>query len=171
MNNFLLTITLPPKRLQIDLNEPISQYLDALMAHEGNPENTSYSEVELFKLYIADVILQTLDVPIRPRIKEPDSDQIKTDPKNKNGKGFVYLAKNSRNGLYKIGYSKNPEQRENTLQSEEPEISMEAIYDGTRKIEEELHQKFSAKRVRGEWFKLDEGDVLSIKASFAEVSQ
>lgn len=38
--------------------------------------------------------------------------------------GYVYLMKNSRNGLTKIGHSSNPVFREKTLQAEEPEINL-----------------------------------------------
>ena len=65
---------------------------------------------------------------------------------------YTYLIKNKRNGLYKIGRSKNIKQREKTLQSEEPEISVIKTFDSD--IESILHSKYSDYRVRGEWFKL-----------------
>ncbi len=70
--------------------------------------------------------------------------------------GFVFLMYNKRSGLYKIGHSKNPEFRENTLQSEEPEIELLASCLGTRNDERKLHVRFSGFRVRGEWFALSE---------------
>jgi hypothetical protein len=65
---------------------------------------------------------------------------------------YTYLIKNKRNGLYKIGKTKNIKHREKTLQSEEPEISVIKTFDSD--IESILHDKYSDYRVRGEWFKL-----------------
>ncbi len=70
--------------------------------------------------------------------------------------------KNLRNGLHKIGRSLSPLKREKTLQSEEPEIEMVASWPGKTSDEYDLHKRFASKRIRGEWFNLDESDVLSI---------
>jgi len=69
----------------------------------------------------------------------------------------TYLIKNSRNGLYKIGKSYNPNFREKTLQSEEPDINMVKVWEYD--IEEFLHRKYNDCRVRGEWFKLNKSQV------------
>lgn len=88
-------------------------------------------------------------------------------PKNTYQKGNVYLMKNMRNGYTKIGYTKNkPEHRERTLQSEEPEISLMASYSGTFEDESAIHTAFSEKRVRGEWFDLDNNDLSEIEEYF-----
>lgn len=76
---------------------------------------------------------------------------------------FIYLIKNNRNGLYKIGRSKTPSIRESTLQSEEPDISMILSFAGTSQLEKELHKRFADKRVRGEWFELSGIDIEIIK--------
>jgi hypothetical protein len=76
---------------------------------------------------------------------------------------WVYVAINHRNGYHKIGYSKNPALREKTLQSEEPEIELLFSYRGDGKHEKELHEMFSHKRLRGEWFTLDDCDLTTIK--------
>lgn len=77
--------------------------------------------------------------------------------------GFVYLMRNRRNGLTKIGFSKDPKYRESTLQSEEPEVALLSAWRGTRATEEELHEQFSKARVRGEWFELDDVDCALIE--------
>ena len=64
----------------------------------------------------------------------------------------TYLMKDNHNGLYKIGFSKNPEFRESTLQSEKPSIKMVKTWD--KDIEKHLHKEYSKNRVRGEWFDL-----------------
>ena len=69
----------------------------------------------------------------------------------------TYLIKNRRNGFYKIGRSKNPLKREQTLQSEEPDIVMVKTWD--EDIENKLHIEYKEYRVRGEWFKLSKAQV------------
>lgn len=77
---------------------------------------------------------------------------------------YVYLMKDFSNGYYKIGMSNKPEYRERTLQSEKPTIEMIANkrYPSRKiaeAIEAALHNAFSEKRIRGEWFSLDAIDV------------
>jgi hypothetical protein len=76
---------------------------------------------------------------------------------------FVYLMKNLRNGYTKIGLSKNPQKREKTLQSEEPEIEILFYNKGFYEDEKFLHNHFDNKRLRGEWFDLNEEDVKFIE--------
>lgn len=78
----------------------------------------------------------------------------------------VYLAK-SDNGLYKIGTSKNSDRRMRDLRVAPVGITIEhVIYtdDGLR-LERYLHNLYSSKRVRGEWFELDASDVKTIKSA------
>jgi hypothetical protein len=76
---------------------------------------------------------------------------------------FIYLMVNSRTSLIKIGFSRNPGYRERTLHSQEPEITLVACWEGTRKTESELHSYFKAKRIRGEWFRLTLADLFKIE--------
>lgn len=76
--------------------------------------------------------------------------------------GFVYLMRNARNGLTKIGYSVKPKVRENCLQSEEPEIRLLAMFRGTGANEKELHRMFHGNRIRGEWFNLSDEQIATI---------
>lgn len=83
---------------------------------------------------------------------------------------FVYLMQDTTNGHHKIGISNNPEYRERTLQSEKPTIEMIAskkfpIRKIAESIEKALHDTYSDKRLRGEWFELDTKDVEHIKES------
>jgi hypothetical protein len=75
---------------------------------------------------------------------------------------FVYLMEDLRNGLFKIGQSQTPEKREKTLQSEVPETSLRFYIPAHDTAESELHEMFSKKRVRGEWFELTPQDILSV---------
>lgn len=84
---------------------------------------------------------------------------------------YVYLMKDVSNNYYKIGMSKTPEYRERTLQSEKPTIEMICNKRlPARKIaeafEKALHTAFAEKRIRGEWFKLDDNDVMLLIETF-----
>ena len=77
---------------------------------------------------------------------------------------FVYLMKDESNGFYKIGISNKPEYRERTLQSEKPTIVLLKSKEFPTRtiaeaIESALHKAYSEKRLRGEWFELDNKDV------------
>ncbi len=81
---------------------------------------------------------------------------------------FVYLMKDNINGAYKIGISNSPEYREKTLQSEKPSIELiESKQFQKRRIAESfeklLHEYFKNKRIRGEWFQLDNNDIIDLK--------
>jgi len=70
---------------------------------------------------------------------------------------FTYLMIDSNTGYCKIGKSVEPKVRERTLQSEKPTISMIAITE--ENIESLLHKKFAHKRIRGEWFDLNDKEL------------
>lgn len=70
------------------------------------------------------------------------------------GVNFIYVMLNARNGLLKIGHSKRPYFREKTLQAEEPEVHLIALWKAPKIIERDLHKQFGVNRKRGEWFSL-----------------
>ncbi len=76
---------------------------------------------------------------------------------------YLYVMIDKRTGYYKIGRSKDPSYREKTLQSDAPDIELLFHYEAYTNQEKELHQKYAEKRVRGEWFQLDENDLEEIK--------
>ncbi len=81
---------------------------------------------------------------------------------------YLYLMIDLKNNYHKIGISNKPEYREKTLQSEKPSIEMICNKRfPNRKIatsfEQALHQTYADKRIRGEWFNLDEKDIVDIK--------
>ena len=80
------------------------------------------------------------------------------------GNQKTYLMKDSNTGYTKIGKAVDPKFRERTLQSEKPTISLFAVSDSL--VEDELHRKYESKRIRGEWFKLEEKDVEEILRSY-----
>jgi hypothetical protein len=95
--------------------------------------------------------------------RSEESARVKTQAEPMLVSGFVYLMRNSRNGLVKIGFSTNPKYREATLQSEEPEVTMIFSALGTRRDERSLHHDYLEFRVRGEWFNLTDGQIAEIK--------
>jgi len=74
---------------------------------------------------------------------------------------------NKRNGLCKIGLSIDAVKRERTLQGEEPEVELIKTFKGGFELERMIHSHFAEKRVRGEWFRLEEGDILIIEELFS----
>lgn len=68
------------------------------------------------------------------------------------------------NHYYKIGISNKPQYREKTLQSEKPSIVIIIskkfpVRKIAESIEKALHETYSEKRLRGEWFELNLKDV------------
>lgn len=72
---------------------------------------------------------------------------------------FTYLMEDTRNGLMKIGKSRNPVVREKTLQSEASSVILRIAVPADNEFESELHSQFHHKRRRGEWFDLDALDI------------
>lgn len=71
---------------------------------------------------------------------------------------YTYIMYDQSTDYYKIGQSVSPTRREKTLQAEKPTIDL--ILLSPNNIEFHLHAAFKAKRIRGEWFKLDADDIL-----------
>lgn len=82
----------------------------------------------------------------------------------------IYLMKNNRNGYYKIGRSiRPPVFREKNLQAEEPSIELLMWRVGLWTDEPNLHEKMADKRIRGEWFDLDENDIKFLTQSYFDI--
>lgn len=96
--------------------------------------------------------------------------KLKKKEKERRNPRQIYLMRNFRNGLTKIGISKSPQIRESCLQSEEPEIKLLMSGPGTLDQERALHGKYAHKRVRGEWFNLLEGDISEISEELKDVN-
>lgn len=67
-----------------------------------------------------------------------------------------------------IGISNNPRYREHTLQSDKPTIELLCAKEYPSRaiaeaIEASLHKVYANKRIRGEWFNLDDVDVYNIR--------
>lgn len=113
--------------------------------------------------FAADAI-EALDYILNSRVFE-----IKEDIPQK-PIGFVYLMRHGRADTIKIGYSKNPKEREDTLQAEDPDLNLLASWPGTKDDERALHARFSALRTRGEWFRLNDIEIDQLIEEFDGVS-
>lgn len=80
--------------------------------------------------------------------------------------GFVYLLR-SASGFWKIGKTKNPQNRIETFSVKLPfEVEYEHLIPcaDMSSAEIQLHQRFATKRTNGEWFALTDEDVAIIKS-------
>lgn len=115
------------------------------------------------KYLITDLLLQKWFPPCSDEI-EYYSDSFFESSNITDNNTKTYLIKNRRNGFYKIGRSKDPLKREQTLQSEEPDIVMVKTWD--EDIESLLHNDYKEHRIRGEWFELSKAQVKYICTNY-----
>lgn len=76
--------------------------------------------------------------------------------------GFIYVMECA--GYYKVGWTAtSPRRRLLGVQVGSPlPVTLVGVIEGSQTMEAEWHQAFRDKRVRGEWFALDENDVAHI---------
>lgn len=68
-------------------------------------------------------------------------------------KGQVYFIQQGEDGPIKIGYSTTPEKRLQSLNTASPyPLYLRAVIEGGKKLEQELHERFAAYKMDGEWF-------------------
>lgn len=80
---------------------------------------------------------------------------------------YVYIMKCA--NYYKIGYSKNPQNRRSTIQTHNPlDVKICALLktESFIDVEKDLHKYFITKRSRGEWFELEESDLIKLKVDW-----
>lgn len=96
--------------------------------------------------------------PQSRELKEPDILIIPSERSRVSSK--TYLMKDSLIGYTKIGKSIDVLKRERTLEAQNPNITLLAVCQ--EDVEKELHQKYKKYRKRGEWFKLNKGQIEEI---------
>lgn len=80
-------------------------------------------------------------------------EQIEFWHKNLPKSNFVYFIQSGTSGPVKIGLSRTPTQRVSKLQTGNPrELILRHVIPGDRSVEDGLHDRFKAARIRGEWF-------------------
>lgn len=83
---------------------------------------------------------------------------------------FLYLMR-AENGLIKIGIAANPQKRLGEINVGSPieVVLLHAFPDVlARTSETEFHRLFASKRVKGEWFSLDDNDIAYIRRKYGE---
>lgn len=119
----------------------------------GRPE-----KIYLYNKEQTMLLISVLNCPINLKkhiIKNIDKDKLPTMGINENKKGYVYILEWA-NNLVKIGRSKNPYKRINTLRTQSP-IELKQTYISEEilnyeEVEIKLHKFFSKGRKHGEYF-------------------
>lgn len=86
-------------------------------------------------------------------------------------RGFVYLIRSGKH--YKIGITENPAQRMRSLNQGSPEPITKLIVQEVSNpvgIEMQLHEKYSARRVHGEWFRFGRDEAEEVRKYIAGLS-
>lgn len=105
-----------------------------------------------------------------PEELEPKLRYNPSQPKEKRKSvvpGWVYLAEARDLGRWKIGRTRQPKQRGQSLQRQSPvplRIVCTIKSSDTTSLESSLHEKFASKRVHGEWFELSHSDIEYIQS-------
>lgn len=87
---------------------------------------------------------------------------------------WIYLIRDWKTGLTKIGFSGDPQARFNrlckqdTLMPAKNDFQFVEAWFGTVSDESALHKLFAHKRIRGEWFDIDSEDLHEIEHYFFE---
>lgn len=90
---------------------------------------------------------------IRPRNRESSYLSSRRKPKKMAGVERVYFIKDLITGNIKIGRAVNPIKRLKSLQTGNPnKLVIVTTQEGGEKLENELHRRFAASRIIGEWF-------------------
>ena len=128
-------------RIVMSIPSPKAQKLKLWLAYAGKEKLEKANDFNDISDLIASTKMLNSDII---------NEQIKT-----------YLMCDILRGFYKIGKSKSPLIRERTLQAEIPTIELVHVIEND--MEKMLHEKFSKKRLRGEWFNLSKNDINYIK--------
>jgi len=152
------------KKWKISLLSEEREILGGEIGGEKNYESKNNLNL-VIKKYAKDYI--ELVKKIIPNYESLRVREIKKVDEVKIDSCFVYLMQDTSNGYFKIGISNQPKYREKTLQSEKPTIEMiiskkYPIRKIAESFEKSLHTTYSDKRIRGEWFELNETDVKHI---------
>jgi hypothetical protein len=107
--------------------------------------------------------LQKLNTPFLAAIRELEDWLRETQPpppakRPRPKSGFVYIiGLEGDNSAVKIGFASKLEDRVSMLQtSSHHALKILSAIKGTAKVEKELHRKFAADHIRGEWFRRTE---------------
>lgn len=120
----------------------------------GKPQHIELAEKTL---QLAELANECMDIVAS---LESSSEHVEMPEQKTN----VYLMLDESTGLVKIGRSKNPNVREQTLLSRSPSIRLLWHTSAYPSEEKFLHRLYKSVRVRGEWFDLSDNDIENIKS-------
>lgn len=89
-------------------------------------------------------------------------EKIEHQKKRKPKAGWVYLIQNNDNGLYKIGFTSDIKTRMKQLNHQYIDGIKEIAFldsDDTYGDEKNIHAMFTSKKVKGEWYDLNQDDI------------
>lgn len=168
------TVPITTNELELLANYNITnwkiQFIDGsdkiISKKDGYLKSLQFSIRTFFNHYI-----NTVKMEINSHIPFSDSINSKSVG-SENQRCYIYLMIDTSTDYHKIGISNKPDYREKTLQSEKPTIEMIASREyPNRKIaysfEQALHSTYKDKRIRGEWFDLNQDDVNDIITSLS----
>lgn len=95
--------------------------------------------------------------------QEEESRYVPTEKVKKDKATNIYLVRCNASGYYKIGISKDVNSRFSSLRTGNPNLELIWHYSGFTSDEEFLHELFEDRRVSGEWFVLDNDDIVIMK--------
>ena len=160
INNQNLTIMNTYFNLSQDLDSDFKKLVLLLYSH------CNYDKKRINPItFIEDCILEVAESKFIELYRE-----FILDHNKKEKDGFVYVMQDY-SGLYKIGYSQNPDERLKQLKTGNPKISMYNNYPANRLDEKLLHKLFEKKRDCGEWFNLRRIDLKWIDNYFINQNQ
>lgn len=113
-------------------------------------------------------VCRTLQAEAVESIQKHRQERIRDQEERKRNKQSkestnIYVMRNERNGFVKIGRSKAPLDREATLQSEDPEITLLFHFPAPVQVETQLHAIYQDRRIRGEWFRLTDDEIQAVR--------
>ncbi|MGL5720071.1 MAG: GIY-YIG nuclease family protein [Alphaproteobacteria bacterium] len=100
------------------------------------------------------------------KLRYMTEDQTSSEKKRIRVKGFVYLLFNKSTSMHKIGVTKNVSTRVSSIEMQtgvDMVLVEKTLVDDMYFHESYLHKLFKEKRVKGEWFNLNDFDVEKIK--------
>ena len=136
----------------------------------GVANNFYWYNKENFQFVLSNLVdeyMVLVEKNIKNHIPLLDRSEISMKETYKYRKCYVYLMCDTTNNFHKIGISNKPEYRERTLQAEKPSIELLCAKEFPSRviaesIEKSLHMSFSEKRIRGEWFELNQSEINDI---------
>ena len=153
----------------------VSEYLKDFNASRA-ARDAGYSEKTAYSLGQRLLSRKDVSEAVAQQISERSTENIgELIGRNKKKKStHVYLFQEDYLGLVKIGIASDPIKRMGEIQVACPQnITLVACINiqNAHDLEIELHTKYSNKHYRGEWFRLTEEDIRSIKTEWENLRQ